>query len=71
LKFKITNPKKQINNNDRNSKSQTKKTIAQSAQAPALGVEPVWNLYLRICDLFVIWCLEFVILETKLQDRAG
>jgi hypothetical protein len=25
LKFQITNPKKQTNNNDRNSKSQTKK----------------------------------------------
>ena len=23
-----------------------------------------------ICDLFVIWCLEFVILDTKLQGRA-
>jgi hypothetical protein len=28
LKSQITNPKKQTNNNDRNSKSQTKKTIA-------------------------------------------
>jgi len=70
LKFQITNPKKQINNNDRNSKSQTKKTIAHAAQAPALGVEPVWNLYFRICDLFVIWCLEFVILGTKLKGRT-
>jgi len=23
-----------------------------------------------ICDLFGIWCLEFVILDTKLQGRA-
>jgi len=23
--------------------------------------EPVWNLYFGICDLFVLWCLEFVI----------
>jgi hypothetical protein len=43
LKFQITNPKKQTNNNDRNSKSQTKK-ITHAAQAPALRVEPVWNL---------------------------
>jgi len=34
----------QANNNDRNSKSQTKKTIAHAAQAPALRVEPVLNL---------------------------
>jgi len=32
--------------------------------------EQVWNLYFGICDLFVIWCLEFVILGTKLQGRA-
>ena len=24
----------------------------------------------EICDLFVIWCLEFVILDTKPQGRA-
>jgi hypothetical protein len=30
----------------------------------------VWNLVLEICDLFGIWCLEFVILDTKLQGRA-
>jgi len=34
----------QANNNDRKSKSQTKKTIAHAAQAPALPVEPVLNL---------------------------
>jgi len=34
----------QANNNDRNSKSQTKKIIAHAAQAPALRVEPVLNL---------------------------
>ena len=32
--------------------------------------EPIWNLVLGICDLSVIWCLEFVILDTKLQGRA-
>jgi hypothetical protein len=29
-----------------------------------------WSLNIGICDLFVIWCLEFVILDTKLQGRA-
>jgi hypothetical protein len=47
----------QANNNDRNSKYQTKKTIAQATQASTLRVEPVWNL-------------EFVILDNKLQGRA-
>jgi hypothetical protein len=32
--------------------------------------EPVWNLVLEIWNLFEIWCLEFVILSTKLQGRA-
>ncbi len=27
-------------------------------------------LNIGICDLFVIWCLEFVILDTKLQGMA-
>jgi hypothetical protein len=27
-------------------------------------------LNIGICDLFVIWCLEFVILDTKFQGRA-
>jgi len=31
----------------------------------------VLNLRFGICDLFDIWCLEFVILNTKLQGRAG
>jgi hypothetical protein len=31
----------------------------------------VWNLVLEIWNLFVIWCLEFVILDTKLQGKAG
>ncbi len=30
----------------------------------------VWNLRLVICHLFVIWCLGFVILDTKLQGRS-
>jgi hypothetical protein len=29
-----------------------------------------WNLRFGICDLFEIWCLEFVILVTKFQGRA-
>jgi hypothetical protein len=44
LKLQISNHKKQINNNDPNSKSQTKKTIDHAAQAPTLRVEPVLNL---------------------------
>ena len=49
----------QANNNDRNSKTQT-------MSRP----ERFWSLNIGICDLFVIWCLEFVILDTKLQGRA-
>jgi len=61
LKFQIINPKKQTNNNDRNSKSQTKKTIAlkrfeiwnlrpaRSCLAMAGGF--ICNLVLEICDL--------------------
>ena len=29
-----------------------------------------WSLNIGICVLFVIWCLEFAILDTKLQGRA-
>ena len=29
-----------------------------------------WSLNIGICDLFGIWCLGFVILDTKLQGRA-
>jgi len=32
--------------------------------------ERFWSLKIVICDLFVIWCLEFVILDTKLQSGA-
>jgi hypothetical protein len=61
LKFQITNPKKQTNNNDRNSKSQTKK-IALPPAHRAYGPEGtglkfgiwnlrfIWNLVLGICD---------------------
>jgi len=59
LKFQITNIKYQTNNNDRNSKIQT-------MPRP----ERFWSLNIGICDLFVIWCLEFVILDTKLQGKA-
>jgi hypothetical protein len=55
VKFQITNPKKQTNNNDLNSKSQTKDN----------HFKPV-----GICDLFVIWCLEFGILGEKTYGRA-
>ncbi len=55
-KFQITNPKKQTNNNDQNSKSQTKIPITLNR--------------FGICVLFVIWYLEFVILATKHQDIA-
>jgi len=33
--------------------------------------ERFWSLNIGICDLFVIWCLEFVILNTKLQGKAA
>jgi len=29
-----------------------------------------WSLSIGICDLFKIWCLEFVILGTKPQGIA-
>ena len=29
-----------------------------------------WSLNIVICCLFVIWCLGFVILDTKLRDGA-
>jgi len=49
----------QANNNDRNSKIQT-----------MFRPKRFWLLNIGICDLFVIWCLEFVILGTKLQGRT-
>jgi len=58
LKFQITNPKKQTNNNDQISKSQTRE------QSLRTGLE--FGIY----DLFGIWCLEFVILDTILQGKA-
>jgi len=47
----------QANNNDRNSKP------PHAAQAPALRVEPVWNLMLEICDLIDFWCWNVMILN--------
>jgi hypothetical protein len=29
-----------------------------------------WSLNIGICNLFVIWCLEFVILDIKFQGRT-
>jgi hypothetical protein len=37
---------------------------------PAWSLRFICNLVFEIWNLFVIWCLEFVILATKLQDRA-
>ena len=45
--------------------SKTKSVYA----APSAGA-CVRGLDIGICDLFVIWCLEFVILGTKLHGRA-
>jgi len=59
-----------LEKNDQNSKYQTKKTIVQAAQAPALCVERVLNLYFGIWDLFVIWCMGFVIDDTKFQSKT-
>jgi hypothetical protein len=42
---------------------------ARSCLAMAGGF--ICNLVLEIWNLFVIWCLEFVILYTKLQGRTG
>ena len=50
LKFQIPNPKKQTNNNDRHSKSQTKKTIALK-RFGIWNLRFIWNLVLGICDL--------------------
>jgi hypothetical protein len=47
LKFQITNPKKQTNNNDPNSKSQTKNN----------RVESIWNLEFEIYLEFGAWDL--------------
>jgi len=59
LKSQISNPADQKNLNDQNSKIQT-------MSRP----ERFWSLIIGICDLFVMWCLEFVILDTKLQNRT-
>jgi len=67
LKFQITNIKQITTRGasacaarDRNSKIQTMSRPGR-----------FWSLNIGICDLFVIWCLEFVILDTKLQGKAG
>ena len=33
-------------------------------------MEGLWSLNIGICGLFEIWCLEFVILDTRLRGRA-
>ncbi len=45
--------------NDRNSKIQT---MTRHGRFGSLNI--------GICDLFVIWCLALVILDTKLQGRV-
>jgi len=74
MKFQITNHKKQTNHNDQkqlSTKSQmtnykqlrmTKKQ-GQKWKQPQAKHRLVWNLVLEIWNLFVIWCLKFVILE--------
>jgi len=59
LKLQISKSKYQTISNDQNSKIQT---MSRSGR--------FWSLNIGICDLFGIWCLEFVILDTKLQGRA-
>ncbi|RLB83271.1 MAG: hypothetical protein DRH24_07015 [Deltaproteobacteria bacterium] len=59
LKSQITKQKYQINSNDRNSKSQT---LPRHGRFRSLNI--------GICGLFIIWCLEFVILGTKLKGRT-
>jgi hypothetical protein len=51
LKFQITNPKKQINNNDQNSKSQTKKqSLSTGLEFAVWNLRFICNLVLGICD---------------------
>jgi hypothetical protein len=59
LKFQKSISKSQTNSNNQNSKIQTMSRHGK-----------FWSLNIGICDLFVIWCLEFVILDTKLQART-
>ncbi len=53
------NYKYQTISNDQNSKIQTMSRPGR-----------FWSLNIGIWDLFEIWCLEFVILDTKRQGRA-
>jgi len=44
-------------------------TEIQNPKQKSNRFKPV-GLEFGICDLFVIWCLEFVILDTKHQGKA-
>jgi hypothetical protein len=59
LKFQITNPKKQTNNNDRNSKSQTKKQslTRRKRLRCALNRFGICNLEFEIYLRFGAWNL--------------
>jgi hypothetical protein len=78
LKSQISNYKYQTMSNERNSKIQTMSILRRcwspvespSAMSSGLKGPQVKRLNIGIYDLIVIWCLEFVILETKLQGRA-
>ncbi|MFO7970502.1 MAG: hypothetical protein R6U40_01990 [Desulfobacterales bacterium] len=63
-KFQITNLKRQTNNNDRNSKSQTKKkSLWTGLEFEIWGLRLIWNLMLEICDLIDLCGLGFIILK--------
>ncbi len=56
-------------------KTNNKQKNKKNSFSPCLEFETwnlkfICNLVLVICDLFNVWCLEFVILATKLQGRA-
>jgi len=71
LKLQISNHKYQTNPNDQNSKFQTislKVLVSRLRHSSLLATTA--ELKIGVCDLFVIWCLKFVILDTKLHGIA-
>jgi hypothetical protein len=69
LKFQISNPNDQTNSNDQNSKTQTMVFVLKVIGLAQLRCFSRF-LDIGICDLFVIWCLDFVILIARLKGRA-
>jgi hypothetical protein len=44
--------------------------LAGNLKFGACSLEFPWNLVLVVWSLFVFWCLQFAILDTKFQGRA-